>query len=297
MKRTAPVQLLLLTLLGWCIMHPATAQEVHSFGIFTGITSPYTLDGGITKDPRYKNAYSVKFLPIGVHYGLDLDGYGFTVDPQITRMGQRFIILNTVGGHVGERDADLTYIQLPVGFKLHLIDLSFFKVSFVSSLSAGLLLKGKETISHSAAKIYFPTAVYPTLQNDPRYNGSYTIVYDGVLVPEQKSLVLTTKSDYKSIQFFGAVGLRSDWDVSEEWRLSFDLRANYGFTDPRTSDYTNRIKNHTAVYDQYGSRRELFMSLTFGVARTLEITPHEKKRKSPRIKSFKGRSQKRRPTT
>jgi hypothetical protein len=288
MRKSRPSRFLLFLAGCMALALESNGQEIHSFGIFTGFTSPYTIDNGIAKDPRYKNSYNVKFLPIGFHYGVDLAGFGFMVDPQIMQVGQNFIVTNTVGGHVGKRESNLLYAQLPVGFKLHMIDLSFFRVSFVGSVGMGILLDAKETIRHDASKLYFPAKVYPTLQNDERYKDSYTIVYDGVLVPKA-NLTLAKKSDFRSFQFFGALGLRSDWDITEDWRISFDLRANYSFLDARSDAYVKSIRNHEAVYDQYGERRELFLSLTLGIARTLEISPKEKKRSPPKIKPFRGR--------
>jgi hypothetical protein len=57
--------------------YPRWAQEVHSLGLFTGISVPYTWDEGINQDPRYRTRFDIKFIPIGVHYGVDKDGFGF----------------------------------------------------------------------------------------------------------------------------------------------------------------------------------------------------------------------------
>ena len=164
------------------------AQQVNSLGIFTGITVPYTYDAGINKDSRYRTKYEVKFAPVGVHFGVDYEGYGLMIDPCVTRIGQSFNVINTQGGHVGERNINLTYFYFPVGFKLHIIDLSFFKVSFVTSVGAGFLLNGQETIVHRDAKLAFPievTGPYPSSQNAQfeMENPGYIVDYDGVQVP------------------------------------------------------------------------------------------------------------------
>jgi hypothetical protein len=83
------------------------------------------------------------------------------------------------------------------------------------------------------------------------------------------------------------MGFRSDWDFSEHWRASFDLRANIGILEPRTSDYTNKVKNYEALYDIYGKRRDLFLSLTFGFARTLTIEHREKPARQSKISMAK----------
>lgn len=258
------------------------SQQINSLGIFTGVTVPYTFDAGINKDPRYRIKYDVKFAPFGIHYGVDYDGYGLMIDPSITKIGQNFNVINNQGGHVGERKIDLNYFQFPVGVKLHIIDLSFFRVSFIASVGVGFLLDGHETITHRDSKLIFPSEVYPELIENPLYD-DYLIEYDGVLSPTVSSSSpqseLLSKEDFQSFQIFGGLGFRSDWDITEEWRVSFDLRGNVGALEPRKSDHIDKIKAHQAVYEIDGSRRDLFLSLNIGIARTIEIGPQEQARK------------------
>src|SRR5262245_56975762 len=70
-----------------------------SLGVYTGITSTFTLDDGISNDPRYDAAYEVKFAPIGMNFGMDYEGFGFVVSPGIINVGQNFYVVNTSGGH------------------------------------------------------------------------------------------------------------------------------------------------------------------------------------------------------
>jgi len=257
------------------------AQQVNSLGIFTGITVPYTFDEGINKDARYRIKYNIKYSPIGIHYGVDYDGYGVMIDPCILRIGQNFNVINIYGGEVGERKIDLTYFYFPAGLKLHLIDLSFFKVSFVASVGFGVLLNGKETISHKESKLLFPlevTGADPYTQFEAEYPG-YDAVYDGVIVPNLNDEPLLSKENFQSFQIFGGLGFRSDWDITEEWRVSFDLRGNIGALEPRKSEYLDKVKANLAIYDIYGSRRDLFLALNIGIARTLEIEPKQKQAK------------------
>lgn len=264
---------------------PSLAQEVHSLGLFTGIAIPYTWDGGINQDSRYRTRFDIKYSPIGVHYGLDKEGHGFMIDPCVIRIGQNFNVINSSGGEIGYRKIDLTYLQVPVGIKLHIIDMSFFKVSMVASVGVGVLLNGKETVEHSDGKLKFPiemTGPYPSAQNDAFENQYPDVVeeveYDGVVV-KNVNAALSGTEDFQKFQIFGSLGLRSDWDFGENWRASFDLRGNMGILEPRTSDYTKRVKNFEALYDMYGQRRDLFLSLTFGIARTLTIEHRAKESK------------------
>ncbi len=278
-----PLTKSLLITIGTLWLTAANGQQVNSLGIFTGIAVPYTFDSGINKDSRFRNKYNVKFAPIGIHYGVDYDGYGIMIDPSVIRIGQSFNVINTSGGHIGEREIDLTYFQFPIGFKLHVIDLSFFKVSLVASVGAGILLNGQETIKHIDSKLRFPVSVvgaFPSVENTAfeLENPGYIVEYDGVLTPNVNRKLLA-KEDFLSFQFFGGLGFRSDWDITESWRVSFDIRGNIGILEPRKSDYLKNIETNKAIYDIDGDRKDLFLSFNIGLARTLQIEAREQERK------------------
>ena len=253
-----------------------------SLGVYTGLTSTFTLDDGISSDPRYGAAYGVKFAPIGLNFGMDYEGFGFVISPGLVNVGQDFYVVNTAGGHDGKREINLNYLNIPAGFKIHIIRLSFFKVSGVISLSAAYLLDGEESISHAATKLKFPTEVYPILPEN------YIVQYDGVVVPEVNDYIISSKSDFKSFQLFAAAGFRSDWDINNHWRLTFDFRLNYGLYDPRTDEYVAKVKAYQTLYDIPGERRDLFPQLSLGISRYIDIEKSDQERK----KSLKGSSKK-----
>lgn len=254
------------------------SQQI-SLGVFSGITAPYTWDEGINADSRYQARYEVKFAPLGVAYGIDYEGFGFVLTPSLIRVGQNFHILNTVGGQEGIRKIDMEYLQVPFAMKLHVIDLSFFKVSLVGGVGVGYLLKGSETITHNYAKYRFPPEVYPILPPD------YTIEYDGVVAPKIGNLETVTTANFNKFQIFGMAGFRSDWDVSDSWRVSFDLRANYGFNETRNSSYISSMAANQTLYDMNGKRREMFAYLNIGIARYIEVDK-EKEAKTKSQKRF-----------
>jgi hypothetical protein len=242
------------------------AQErTISLGIYTGATTTYSWDEGVTRDPRYETRYDVKLAPVGISYGVDYNGYGFVLTPGLINIGQKYNVINTVGGQEGIRKATLQYLNLPVAFKVHIIDLSFFKVSALIGGSAAILLNARESISHRASKLRFPSAVYPILPAD------YEVEYDGVVSPAVNNYTMLGKTDYRSLQIFADAGFRSDWDITDEWRVSFDFRVCYGIFEPRTSAYMDRLNTNQTLYDLPGARRDLYASLTVGIARYIEI--------------------------
>jgi hypothetical protein len=263
----------MLGIVSWSFAQP---KQI-SLGIFTGITAPYTWDEGINNDSRYQGRYEVKFAPIGIAYGVDYQGFGFVVSPSLITIGQNFHVINSVGGHEGTRKINLKYLEFPIALKLHVIDLSFFKVSLVAGAGVGYLIDGKETISHRNAKYRFPVEVYPVLPE------TYTLEYDGVLAPDVNDFTMLEKKDFNPIQFFAAFGFRSDWDVTEAWRVSFDVRANYALLETRNDAYLKRVESHQTLYDIAGKRREIFAYFTIGIARYIEVD----KEKEHKTKSFK----------
>jgi hypothetical protein len=266
-------RVLLIALLSSSLTVASAQVRIVSLGVFTGLTTTYTWDEGIYADPRYKVRYNIKFAPIGFNYGVDYEGFGFVISPGLFTTGQDFFMVNTVGGHEGTRKIDLHYLNIPAAFKFHLIDLDFLKTSFVFGAGPAFLLKGKEEISHDAAKFYFPPVVYPNLPDN------YNIEYDGVLAPNIEKLSILEKSDFDPFQLFGFIGVRSDWYFSESWKVSFDFRANYTFFDNRTDDYMARLNTYQTIYDIPGKRKDIVGSFTIGISRYIENEMTEKNRK------------------
>ena len=195
-------------------------------------------------------------------------------------MGQDFHIINNVGGHEGTRKNNLTYLNLPFALKAHVIDMAFFRISLLAGGGVGYLMEGKETVTHNYAKFRFPSAVYPVLPQD------YIVEYDGVLAPPIDDLTIVEKTDFKPFQFFACAGFRSDWDLSENWRISLDMRVNYGITEPRTTGYLNRVAAHETIYDMPGKRRDIFATANISFSRYIEVDKERDNKIKP-AKRFK----------
>lgn len=261
-----------------------------SFGVFTGITSPYTFDSGINRDSRYEQRHQVKLAPIGISYGVDYQGYGFVITPSLMNIGQNMNIVNSLGGNEGTRHINMQYVQLPIGFKLHMIQRPTFKLGLVAGVGAGYLLKANETIDHNNAKYRFPAEVFPILPPD------YIVEFDGVVAPEKREVEIVSNEDFEKFQVFTSLGFRSDIDLKNSWRLTFDLRANYGLTETRTEAYMAKAREGKTLYDLSGDRRELFASLNIGIARSFEgKNPKAKKSFGKRKSKKSGGSRKRKP--
>jgi hypothetical protein len=150
--------------------------------------------------------------------------------------------------------------------------------------SPSFLLKGKEELTHNNAKFYFPAAVYPYLPSD------YTVQYDGVIAPDMKKFAMLDKEDFKTLQTFGFIGIVSDWYLSNAWKVSFDIRAQYSFQDNRSLDYLERLENYEQIYDVPGKRRDIVLNFAIGVSRYIEFEKKQQQEKASRkgTKPFKG---------
>lgn len=253
------------------------SQDIESFGIFGGLNIPFTIDQGLKKDPRFYGKFTLRATPIGFNYGYDHVGHGFVITPQFIQTGQKFIIKNTTGGDVGIRSVNMNYISVPVALKIHINDIAFFRLSMVAAVNFQYLIKGQETFSHIASKLKYPPSVY--VPTEP----GYTQVYDGVFVPDISKDVYVDTDKFKPFQLFAGIGLRSDFDFSDNWSINFDGRANFGIFDPRKNSYIEQLKQPTDAPDIYGQRREAYLSATVGIARIIQVKKNFKTKKSGKM--------------
>ena len=253
--------------------HLVRSQNIESFGVYGGVCVPFTVDQGLNKDPRFVAKGVVRSSPFGFYYGYDKSGYGFALTPAYVMLGQTYKIKNTTGGDVGFRYVKNNYFTVPVALKIHINDLSFFRLSLVAALSPSFLIKGQETITHDATKLDYPPGV--SVPTDPGYSKSY----DGVFVPKVTNQVYVSQDKFSVFQLFGSLGLRSDFDLNDNWSINYDGRINFGIFDPRKSSYVNQLKNpsgpadfngNPGAPDIYGPRRDVFISLEIGFCRIIQ---------------------------
>ncbi|MBS1951207.1 MAG: hypothetical protein OJF59_003108 [Cytophagales bacterium] len=268
------------------------SQEVESFGVFGGFNIPFTIDQGLKNDPRYFGRFTIRGTPVGFSYGYDKVGYGFLFTPNYMQIGQKFTIVNYAGGTVGTRDVQMNYFSLPVALRLHVNDVAFFRLSIVAALNFSYLLKGQETLTINAV----PSALkltYPPGVSVPQ-NPDYEVSYDGVVVPNMNNSVYVSNDKFSHFQVFAGVGFHSDFDISENWSINFDGRANFGIFDPRSTSYINQLKNpsastpdangHPGAPDLYGQRRDIYLSATFGISRIFQFKAKFREKKSTPLK-------------
>jgi hypothetical protein len=266
---------------------PSAAQQIKSLGIFAGANTPFTLDEGLASDPRYAPKYIVRTTPFGINIGYDVVDFGALISPNFVVIGQKFHVLNSAGGQIGVRDIRMSYFNLPMAFKYHVTDLSFFRVGILGGIQYSFLINAIDQQSHSEGLLNWP----PSLDVPP----GYTETYDGVFAPSVTDQVVTPKENFKSSQVFVNAGVRTDFDLTDEFGFSFDFRANYSLFDPRTADYLGQLESGGAVPDLHGRRRDLYFSLWFGVSKLIGGKVDDiRRRQSKNSFSRKGKGKKKR---
>lgn len=260
------------------LSHLAQAQNVESFGVYGGLNFPFTIDEGLKKDTRFYGQFTLRATPFGFCYGYDKVGFGFVVTPGYFQVGQKFTIKNTIGGEVGSREVRMNYATLPVALKIHINDMAFFRLSMVAGINLQYLVSGKELITHSASKLRYPAGV-----KVPEDQG-YSVVYDGVFVPDVKDLEYVSSDKFNKFQLGAGVGLRSDFDISDDWSINFDGRANFGIFDPRKKDYINTLKSTSDAPDLYGQRREVFLTVAVGINKIIQIKDSFQGKRTAKVK-------------
>src|SRR5690606_38344478 len=93
------------------------AQQIH-LGATTAYNATFVLDKGLSEDPRYNSTYTYNFAPIGFSFGVDFsNSFGLSLESILSKQGQIYEIIDVAKKVQGERNIDLTYINLPLLMK------------------------------------------------------------------------------------------------------------------------------------------------------------------------------------
>ena len=277
---------LMLTVAVTMTLSHAIGQNIEAFGVFGGFNFPITIDEGFQKDPRYFGQFTIRGTPVGLSYGYDRVSVGYVFTPSYVQVGQKFSIKNSTGGEVGNRNVEMDFISLPIALKIHINDLAFFRLSAVAAINFNYLLNGRETITHDVSKVRYPAGV--SIPTDP----GFIVAYDGVFIPELNNFEYVSKDKFNSLQLFAGIGLRSDFDINENWTINFDGRANFGIFDSRESSYLDQLKNPSGPNDFFGKpgapdlsgqRRDIYLTVNFGISRIIQMSGKFKTKRTGKV--------------
>ncbi len=244
----------------------AQIVQIH-LGATTAVNATFVLDRGLAEDPRYNSTYTYKFSPIGLNFGIDFGKkFGLSLEGIKSKQGQIYEIIDAYEKVKGQRNIDLSYIQLPMLFKFMSGGNGGARANFNIGPQLSLLTDARESIQANAGTFQIPQGVdfqsiqqeFPTAVNN--MNGTYALPND---LPSRD--ILTKKADdFKNTEFAiaGAFGL--DIDLSKHMFLTTQIRATYSLTDMRNGDLIEKIKSGDSA-DIFGQRANLLVGVQLGL--------------------------------
>lgn len=244
----------------------AQIVQIH-LGATTAVNATFVLDKGLAADPRYNSTYTYKFSPIGLNFGIDFGKkFGLSLEGIKSQQGQIYEIIDAAEQIKGQRNIDLSYLQLPMLFKFMSGGNAGARANFNLGPQLSLLTDARESIQANAGTFQIPEGVdfqsiqqeFPSAVNN--MDGTYALPSD---IPSRD--ILTKKAnDFNNTEFSiaGAFGL--DIDVSKHLFLTTQIRATYSLTDMRNGDVLEKIKSGDSA-DIFGQRANLLVGVQLGL--------------------------------
>jgi len=258
-------KLLLIVGLFITLIHVSFAQIQIHVGATTAYNATFVLDKGLSEDPRYNSTITYNWAPIGFNFGVDFTRkFGLSLESILSHQGQIYEIVDVAEKVVGERNIDLTYVNLPLLMRFMNGGNGAARANFSLGPQLSLLTSASEVMQYSASTQTFP----PGSELPP---GSTNVVEhpDGSItadVPAQKPEEIMSKelNSFKNTEFQIAGALGMDIDLSKHLYLSTQIRANYSLTDMRNGDVIDAIQDGNTS-DIFGARANLVVGVQMGV--------------------------------
>ncbi len=244
------------------------SQQLH-IGATTAYNATFVLDKGLSEDPRYNSTYTYNFAPIGFSFGVDFsNSFGLSLESILSRQGQVYEIIDVAKQVQGERNIDLTYINMPLLLKFMSGGNGAARANFNIGPQLSFLTDAVETLRYNGGTYQIPDDPNWELPADGTNNGDGT--YD---VPEQTPTEIYSKAanDFKSMEFQIAAAFGVDFDLARHFFLSTQIRANYSLTDMKSGDAWDTITSGNAK-DLVGQRANLLVGIQIGLHYTFGVT-------------------------
>jgi hypothetical protein len=256
-------------------------SQVH-FGVTTAINSSFVLDKGLTSDPRYDAEMTYEFAPVGFSFGVDFTkSFGMQLESILANQGQMFEVLDAAKKVVGERNVDVSYLQLPLLFKFMSGSNNAARTNFSIGPQLSLLRNGSETLQYAQSIMSIPDE-FASLNED---GTTYTITDPSTnqilteqatrteegnyQVPAMSRELLSSQATsefekMKNKEFQIAASFGVDIDLGKSMYLSSLIRANYSLTDMRNSDMLEQVKNE-GFESLFGKRSNVLVGVQLGI--------------------------------
>lgn len=256
-------------------------SQVH-IGLTTAVNSSFVLDKGLTSDPRYDAEMTYEFAPVGFSFGVDFTkSFGLQLESILANQGQAFEVLDAAKEVVGNRNVDVSYLQLPLLFKFMSGSDKAARTNFSIGPQLSLLRNGSETLEYAESIMSVPDE-FASINAD---GTTYTITDPSTNQVLTKEATKTEQGDYqvpamskellssqatnefermKNKEFQIAASFGLDIDLGKNLYLNSIIRANYSLTDMRNSDALEQVRNE-GFEALFGRRSNMLIGVQLGI--------------------------------
>ncbi len=266
-----------------CLLLAFFSQAQLHFGATTAVNSSFVLDKGLSEDPRYNSTFTYEFAPVGFAFGVDIGKrFGLQLESIIANQGQIFEVVDAAKEVVGERNIDLSYVQVPLFMKFMSGKDKGARTNFSFGPQLSILRSGVETIQYSQSVM----AIADEFVQD-NGDGTYTVTdpSTGEVLDAEATLgsaagtynvselptteVLSDKAEqelqkFRNKEFQIAASFGLDIDLGKHLYLSSLIRANYSLTDMRNGEIIDQLKEN-GVEDLFERRANLLVGVQLGL--------------------------------
>lgn len=247
------------------VMIQSKAQIKLHVGVSTALNSTFVLDKGLKADPRYLSTGTYKWAPIGVSFGVDFTrNFGLQIESIKAAQGQYYQVMDAYNEIVGERNFDMTYLQIPLMLKLMSGGNGLARFNFQIGPQLSIIQTGTELLKYAESVQNIPVSdeVPPPDGAVLLPDGNYQVpAYDQIVTGTPDVTEALYNFQEKEIQLAAAVG--ADVDIARNFYLSLLIRANYSFTDMRGDDLLALLATGT-VSEIFDQRANLAVGFQFG---------------------------------
>jgi len=230
------------------IVLPLMAWSQIHFGAATALNATFVLDEGISEDPRYNSTMTYNWAPIGINFGVDVSRkFGIQLESILSNQGQIYQVIDAAEQIAGQRSIDLQYVNIPLLFKFMNGGSKKARANFNIGPQFSFLTEAKESLSAQAGVDY----VIPEGMTYEEIQSNFAS-FDGEVIPGTASGTYQLESDFyaeldksantfKNTEFQIAAAFGVDIDISRNFVLTTQIRANYSLTDMSNEDAFNTV--------------------------------------------------------
>lgn len=229
----------------------ASHAQIH-FGATTAFSATAVLDEGLNSDPRYDAQITYNPSPIGFSFGVNLGRkFGLSMEMIQAKQGQIYNIIDVAKQVQGERNIDLTYLQLPLMMNFLGGGSGGVRGNFNFGPQIDILTKAIETVQSQSGTFEIPDdATFTDIQD--QYAGTGVTLTDNMDGTYTQGALPSTEvftkqaNDFANTMFSLAAAFGLDIDLSKNLYLTTQVRATYSLTGMRNADVLQQITTNPA---------------------------------------------------